>query len=134
MARHGMQLEGIQVDSKPARQLPEAQRQISPRGYSLPLKLATVADPEHLRMRIGAAAAAFGRGASRCRFGGRFGCNRRRPLDLRGGRSVIIRDGLGREAFEAKWNWCEVAMLAFVLIFEAFVDHAAIIRGVETHP
>jgi hypothetical protein len=61
MARHGMQLEGIQVDSKPARQLPEAQRQISPRGYSLPLKLATVADPEHLRMRIGAAAAAFGR-------------------------------------------------------------------------
>jgi hypothetical protein len=48
MARHDMQLEGVQVESKPARQLPEAQRQISPRGYSLPLKLATVADPEHL--------------------------------------------------------------------------------------
>jgi 5-methylcytosine-specific restriction protein A len=61
MAKNGMHLDGVQVDSKPARQLPEHQRQISPRGYSLPIELATVADPEHLRMRIGAAAAAFGR-------------------------------------------------------------------------
>jgi 5-methylcytosine-specific restriction endonuclease McrA len=57
----GMVLVDVQIASQRVAKLPEADRQIEPDGYPLPLPLAKVTDPEELRLAIGRAAAAYGR-------------------------------------------------------------------------
>ncbi|WP_367180594.1 HNH endonuclease [uncultured Jannaschia sp.] len=60
----GMVLQDLQVASAVAMKMEETARRVSLDGFTLPLPLATVSDPEALRLAIGRASAAFGRSDS----------------------------------------------------------------------
>ncbi len=61
LAELGFSLRSIRVDSRPARKLPEAAREIWPKNFAKPLLLSDVDDFEELRLAIGRSAAAHAR-------------------------------------------------------------------------